>query len=95
MLTSILQENLAVGLSIVGRAVGNKRSPIPVLSSVLLTVEGDHLTLRATDLELTITHSTPGVAGEDGSVCLPYTTLRDLVAASHDCAKLQAKSGLL
>ncbi len=49
-----LQENLAKGLSIVGRAAVS-RATLPVLSNVLIAADGARLKLSATNLEVAIT----------------------------------------
>ena len=51
MKVSCLQENLAKGLSIVGRAV-SPRSTLPVLGNVLLATDAGRLKLSATNLEI-------------------------------------------
>ena len=53
MKVSCLQENLAQGLSVVGRAVAT-RSTLPVLSNILLSTEESRLKLSATNLEIGI-----------------------------------------
>ena len=50
MQVSCVQENLAKGLSIVGRAVA-ARSTLPVLSNVLLETDSSRLKLAATNLD--------------------------------------------
>jgi DNA polymerase-3 subunit beta len=52
---SCLQENLAKGLAIVGRAVAT-RSPLPVLSNVLLATDQGRLKLSAMNQEIGIVH---------------------------------------
>ena len=54
MKVSILQENLAYGLSVVSRAV-SPRSTLPVLANVLVASDEGRLRLSATNLELGIT----------------------------------------
>ena len=54
MKISVLQENLAHGLSIVSRAV-SPRSTLPVLSNILVATDEGRLRLSATNLELGIT----------------------------------------
>lgn len=54
MRVQIQKENLAYGLSLVGRAVAS-RATNPILEHVLLATEEDKLRLAATDLELAIT----------------------------------------
>src|SRR5512139_2944054 len=53
MRLSVLQENLAKGLSIVGRAVSS-RSTLPVLGNVLLSTDDNRLKLAATNLEVVV-----------------------------------------
>ena len=54
MILSCLQENLARGLNIVGRAVST-RSTLPVLGNVLLETDNGRLKLSATNLEIVVT----------------------------------------
>ena len=54
MKVSCLQDNLAKGLSIVGRAVST-RSTLPVLANVLIATDNGRLKLSATNLEIVIT----------------------------------------
>ncbi len=55
MQVSCLQENLAKGLAVVGRAVAT-RSPLPVLSNVLLATDNGRLKLSAMNQEIGIVH---------------------------------------
>ena len=55
MKISCLQENLAKGLAIVGRAVAT-RSPLPVLSNVLIATDQGRLKLSAMNQEIGIVH---------------------------------------
>ncbi|MBS3785090.1 MAG: DNA polymerase III subunit beta [Anaerolineae bacterium] len=80
MKVSCLQENLAEGLSIVGRAV-SPRSTLPVLGNVLLATEGGRLRLSATDLEVGITCWIGAKVEEEGATTVPARTLIDLVNA--------------
>ena len=59
MKLSVMQENLARGLSVVSRAVSS-RSTLPVLANVLLRTEDAGLKLTATNLEIGITYWVPG-----------------------------------
>ena len=54
MKVTLLQENLAYGLSIVSRAVA-ARSTLPVLNNILMATNAGGLQLSATDLEIGIT----------------------------------------
>ena len=78
MKLSCLQENLAKGLSIVGRAVSGK-SYLPILSNILLATDGDRLKLAATDLELSVIASLGAKVEEEGGVTIPARLLIDFV----------------
>ena len=78
MKLSVMQENLARGLSVVSRAVSN-RSTLPVLANVLLKTEDAGLKLTATNLEIGITYWVPGKVDEDGATTVPARLLTDLV----------------
>jgi DNA polymerase-3 subunit beta len=75
---SVMQENLARGLSVVSRAVSN-RSTLPVLANVLLKTEDAGLKLTATNLEIGITYWVPGKIESDGATTIPAKLLTDLV----------------
>lgn len=78
MKVSVLQENLAKGLSIVGRAVPN-RPTMQVLGNILLETEEGRLKLAATNLELGITAWIGAKIEEDGAITVPARTYVDLV----------------
>ncbi|MBN1218279.1 MAG: DNA polymerase III subunit beta [Anaerolineae bacterium] len=73
-----LQENLAKGLSIVGRAVAS-RSTLPILSNVKLETDGDRLKLSATDLEISINCWVGAKIEEEGSITVPARLLGEFV----------------
>jgi DNA polymerase-3 subunit beta len=77
---SVMQENLARGLSVVSRAVST-RSTLPVLANVLLKTEDAGLKLTATNLEIGITYWVPGKIDSDGSTTVPAKLLTDYVNA--------------
>ena len=78
MKLSVMQENLARGLSVVSRAV-SARSTLPVLANVLLKTEDAGLKLTATNLEIGITYWVPGKIESDGATTVPAKLLTDLV----------------
>ncbi len=80
MKISCLQENLAKGLGIVGRAV-SPRSTLPVLGNVLLETDGGRLKLSATNLEVGINCWIGAKVEEEGAVTVPARTFIDLVNA--------------
>jgi len=80
MKLSCLQDNLAKGLGIVGRAVST-RSTLPVLANVLLATDNGRLRISATNLEIVITCWVGAKVQEEGSITIPARTLTDLVNA--------------
>lgn len=78
MKISCLQENLAKGLSIVGRAVAS-RSTLPVLSNVMLATDNGRLKLSATNLELGINCWVGAKVEVDGATTVPARLLTDFV----------------
>jgi DNA polymerase-3 subunit beta len=77
---SVMQENLARGLSVVSRAVST-RSTLPVLANVLLKTEDAGLKLTATNLEIGITYWVAGKVDVDGATTVPARLLTDLVTS--------------
>jgi DNA polymerase-3 subunit beta len=75
---SCLQENLAKGLSIVGRAVAS-RSTLPVLSNVMLATDNGRLKLSATNLELGINCWVGAKVEAEGATTVPARLLTDFV----------------
>jgi len=80
MKVSCLQENLAKGLSIVGRAVST-RSMLPVLANVMVETDNGRLKLSATNLEIVVTAWIGAKVEEEGAITVPARTLSDLVGA--------------
>ncbi len=78
MKVSCLQENLAKGLSIVGRAVAS-RSTLPVLSNVMLATDNGRLKLSATNLEIGINCWVGAKVEEEGATTVPARLLTDFV----------------
>jgi len=75
---SCLQENLARGLAVVGRAVAT-RSPLPILSNILLETDQGRLRLAATNLEIGINCWIGARIEEEGSVTIPARLLTEFV----------------
>lgn len=78
MKVSVLQENLAKGLSIVGKAIST-RPAMNVLGNVLMETEEGRLKLAATNLELGITAWIGAKIEEEGAITIPARTFSDLV----------------
>ncbi|MFZ5809376.1 MAG: DNA polymerase III subunit beta [Chloroflexota bacterium] len=83
MKVTVLQENLAHGLSIVSRAV-SPRSTLPVLGNVLVATDEGRLRLSATNLELGITCWIGAKIEEEGSTTVPARTFNELVSTLSD-----------
>ncbi len=79
MKLSCLQENLAKGISVVGRVVST-RAVLPVLSNILLATEEGRLKLAATDLSTSITCWIGAKVEEDGEITIPARLLSDCVS---------------
>ena len=78
MKVSCLQENLAKGLSVVGRAVAT-RSTLPVLGNILMATDQGRLKLAATNLEIGITHFVGAKVEDEGAITVPARQLTDYV----------------
>jgi len=83
MKVTVLQENLARGLSVVSRAV-SPRSTLPVLANILVATDEGRLRLSATNLELGITCWIGAKIQDEGSTTVPARTFSDLVGALND-----------
>jgi len=75
---SCLQENLAKGLGIVGRAVAS-RSTLPVLSNVMLATDNGRLKISATNLDIGINCWVGAKVEEEGAITVPARLLTDFV----------------
>ncbi len=80
MRLSILQENFAKGLSIVGRAVSS-RSTLPVLGNILLSTDEGRLKLSATNLEVGVSCWLGAQVEDDGAITLPARLLTEWVTS--------------
>ncbi len=78
MKLSCLQENLARGLGVVGRAVAT-RSTLPITQNVLLSSHQGMLRLSATNLEIAITTWIGAMIEEEGAITVPHRLVADLV----------------
>lgn len=78
MRVSCLQENLAKGLSIVGRAVAS-RSTLPVLGNILLEAKNGELRLAATNLEIGVNCWLGAKVEDEGAITVPARLLAEFV----------------
>ena len=79
MRVSCLQENLARGLSIVGRAV-SPRSTLPVLGNILVATDEGRLKLAATNLEIGINCWIGAKIEDEGAITVPARLLGEFVS---------------
>jgi DNA polymerase-3 subunit beta len=75
---SCFQENLAKGLSIVGRAVST-RSTMPVLGNILLEAKDNQLRLAATNREIGINCWIGAKVEDEGAITVPARLLTEFV----------------
>lgn len=78
MKLSCLQENLKRGLATVSHAVAGK-SPLPVLSNILLATHEGQLHLSATNLEIGIKTRIGAMIEEEGAVTVPAKLFSDVI----------------
>jgi DNA polymerase-3 subunit beta len=78
MKVTCLQENLARGLGIVGRAVA-VRSTLPITSNVLIATDHGRIKLAATNLDIALSCWIGGQIEDEGSITVPSRLLSDFV----------------
>lgn len=84
LLIKTQRDNLLAPLQSVSGIV-EKRHTLPILSNVLLEKKGETLTLLATDIEIQVTTSTTGAAGDgDGAVTVGARKLQDILRSLPD-----------
>jgi DNA polymerase-3 subunit beta len=83
MKIAVNQSELQKALHHLSRATPT-RSTIPILNRVLMVANNGKLTLRATDLEITIITDIPSTVDKEGSVALPHKTLTEITSALPD-----------
>ncbi|MEQ8246720.1 MAG: DNA polymerase III subunit beta [Alphaproteobacteria bacterium] len=69
--------------------VVERRNTIPILSNVLLVVDGSELALTATDLDLTIVESVGADVSQGGATTAAAHTLHDIVRKLPDGAQIE------
>lgn len=78
MKLKVTQENLNKALGLVAR-VANTRGTLPILSNVLLKIEGNRLGVSATNLDIAISCQLGAQVQTDGSLTVPARLFQDLV----------------
>lgn len=82
---SINKTELQNALAIVMKGV-TTRSTLPVLSGILLVAEQDSLSLRSSDLQLSIQIQVPALIEEEGNTVVPGKLFSDIVKSLPDAA---------
>lgn len=82
---SINQSELQNALSVVLKGIAT-RSTLPILSGIYLDAHDDTLTLRATDLELSIQYSVSALIEETGKAVVPGKLFSEIVKNLPDAA---------
>jgi DNA polymerase III subunit beta len=84
------RSNLLKSLGHVHRVV-ERRNTIPILSNVLLSVDGTSLEMKATDLDLEVTEAAPASIEQAGATTVPAHLLYDIVRKLPDGAEVMLK----
>ena len=61
------------------QSIVERRTTVPILGHVLVQGTGEHLTLTATDLDISYRHALPAQVEKEGGVALPAHMLYDIV----------------
>lgn len=77
---TVAVKEFALALSRISSAIP-QRSPMPVLENVLLELEGSHLSLTATDMDITVTTQLDVKGMSAGGVLVPARRLTDTIRA--------------
>lgn len=88
MKLTIPQPELAKALAFVSGAVST-RSPLPILSNVLLTASERTLKLTGTDLEIQKTITVGASIASEGAVTVPAKKLNDIVKSANQDSDIQ------
>lgn len=80
---TITTSELLSKLQVSGGAIGSNPS-MPILEDFLFTLEGDHLTVTASNLETTIVTKAEPSSSDSGQVTIPAKTLIDTLKALPD-----------
>lgn len=75
---TVIRENLSNSLNVVSKAV-NPRSPLPILSNILIRTEKGMIKLFASDLQMSISASVGAKIDEPGEITVPAKILIEFV----------------
>lgn len=80
---TVLQDNFKKGLAVVSRAI-NTRSPLPVLSNLLIKTDKGRIKVTASDLQITISSWIGAKVDAPGEITVPAKILIDFVNQLSD-----------
>ncbi len=83
MKIEILKEHLDSAVSTVAK-VSNKNLSLPVLGCVVITASGDHVSLKATNLDVSVEVALKAKVIEEGVVAVPAAILTQAVSTATD-----------
>lgn len=75
----ILQEKLAKALNNVSRVAAGARATLPILSNVLIRVDGNKVTLTTTNLDMAVVSYLPVSQSQNGVVTVPARLMAEFV----------------
>lgn len=75
---TVIRENLSNALNVVSKAV-NQRSPLPILSNILIKTEKGMIQLSASDLQMSISASVGAKIDEPGEITVPAKILIEFI----------------
>ena len=73
----ITRENLQKGLAAVAASIPT-RTTLPVLSNILIDVDGESVAMSGTDLDISVSLRVPAEVDEEGSLTVPAKKLQEL-----------------
>ncbi len=85
MKITISRSELLTALSVVGKGM-SARSTLPILSGILFSASEGSILMQATDLEVSVRHSSPALVEKEGQVVLPGKLLTDIVRSLPEAA---------
>ena len=85
MKLSIDKYQLTLALAAVAKGMSS-RTTMPILSGILLSASGGNLTLRTSDLEISIQHTTAALVEDSGETVVPGKLFQEVVRALPDAA---------
>lgn len=75
----VLQEKLARALTVVSRVAMGAKSTLPILSNVLIKVEGEKVSLTSTNLDMAVVDYVPVTNTKDGVITVPARLLAEFI----------------